>query len=555
MAEGVGLMPQLRKVGSGWELLVDGKPYLILGAEPYVAWVGLKRYRGKFWYEISNMGVNTVIITVPWCDIEPDEGMFVFKSLDWALAGPRVQEMRVIVRWYGSRNISCTPSWIQADQERFPRNEARYKNGNVCCGISMFSPQCVQAESAAFKALMGHLKKNDQNHTVIMVQLEDTSFLLRSGDGSSLANEHFQRPVPSKLLDFLVDEWDSLLPDLKSKFPGLQAKAMQRTKQQNQIGSWEEYFGKERYAHDIFAAYYFSLHLDKIAAAGKQAYNIPIFTTAEVPPEWRVAASESAEEHCSSHRFLDIWYKFSPALDFVSLKTYTEPKYSEAYHGSRLIWEAIGRRGALGATPAGLDFPQLDIWEFLETWTFAKHYQLLGAMMPQITEARMKPDSITGFAFPTFEKNGAHLMEPVVHQLGSFKLYISPIITSDNPSSGYGIIIALGPAHFLLIGTGYNVKFECASPAETFEGIAMLEEKSVLDLRKRVLRVERRLELDETERLESISMRSERTADERDDISRTIFASRMIAEVHIRCTGREDITELCHDLEGIALAE
>ncbi|KAH7137351.1 hypothetical protein B0J13DRAFT_639700 [Dactylonectria estremocensis] len=471
MEESVDQIPQLRKVGSGWELLVDGKPHLILGVEPYVAWIGSKRYRGKFWYEVANIGINTVTMTVPWCDIEPDEGVFVFKDLDWALAGPRVQRLRVILRWYGSRNISkvtclvplsegvtnfdldCTPSWVQDDQQRFPRNEARYKNGNVCSGISMFGPQCAQAESAAFKAIMEYLKSNDQGHTVIMVQLEDTSFLLRSGDGSSLANESFQRLVPSELLRFLVDDWSLLLPDLRSRFPELRDRVMQRSQQQDQAGSWEEYFGKERYAHDIFTAYYFALHLNKIATAGKQAYNIPIFTTAEVPPQWRTAASEGTQEHCSSHRFLDIWHKFAPALDFVSPKMYTESKYSEACsvysgssrpllvsdqhsreQGSMLIWEAIGRYGALGATPAGLDFPQQDVWEFLDTWTFAKHYRLLSAMMPQFAEARKRPGSMTGFAFPAVEQYDAHLMEPVVRQLGSFELAISPIFVSHKPS-------------------------------------------------------------------------------------------------------------------------
>ncbi|KAJ6027071.1 uncharacterized protein N7446_004329 [Penicillium canescens] len=72
--------PHLHKVGNTWELLVDGKPYLILGAELHNSSMSSAHYMDTVWQNLTDMGINTVLGSVTWEDIEPEEGRLAFTS-------------------------------------------------------------------------------------------------------------------------------------------------------------------------------------------------------------------------------------------------------------------------------------------------------------------------------------------------------------------------------------------------------------------------------------------------------------------------------------------
>ncbi len=89
-------------MNSTWQLVVDDKPYLILGAELQNSSMSSARYMDTVWRKIASMGVNTVLGAVTWEDIEPEEGRFDFTELDAVLAGAREHGLRLIVLWFGS---------------------------------------------------------------------------------------------------------------------------------------------------------------------------------------------------------------------------------------------------------------------------------------------------------------------------------------------------------------------------------------------------------------------------------------------------------------------
>ena len=93
---------RLTKVGSSWQLLVDGEPYLILGAELQNSSMSSALYMDTIWGKMVAMGVNTVLGPVTWEDIEPQEGTFDFTTLNTVLEGARLHDLRLIVLWFGS---------------------------------------------------------------------------------------------------------------------------------------------------------------------------------------------------------------------------------------------------------------------------------------------------------------------------------------------------------------------------------------------------------------------------------------------------------------------
>ena len=116
-------------------------------------------------------------------------GRSTSRSVDAQLAAARDRGLHLVLIWFGAfKNAASTyaPRWVRSDPGRFPRavvdkvsTEAfSYPGAMPKPVLSVFSPELLAADRAAFVALMRHLAEADPEHVVVMVQVENEVGLL-----------------------------------------------------------------------------------------------------------------------------------------------------------------------------------------------------------------------------------------------------------------------------------------------------------------------------------------------------------------------------------------
>jgi beta-galactosidase GanA len=220
-------MPKLVKQDGRYAFLVDGKPFLILGAQinNSSAW---PTSLPEVWPTIEAMHVNTVEAPVYWEQLEPQPGKFDFSNVDQLVKQARDHHVYLVLLWFGTwknGKMHYVPAWVKTDPTRFPR--VIDSHGEPIDVLSANAPANLEADKRAFVALIRHVREIDgDQHTVLLVQVENESGSLGSvRDFSAQAEKQFQAAVPAELL-----------------------KALHK-----QPGTWKQVFGAD--ADETFAAY------------------------------------------------------------------------------------------------------------------------------------------------------------------------------------------------------------------------------------------------------------------------------------------------------------
>lgn len=422
--------------------------------------------------------------------------------------------------------------------------------------LSLFHEQNLEADIKAYSKLLNHLKEVDgSHHTVLMVQVEnEVGLLFDSRDGSAKANEKFAEQVPAELLDFLDKEYGILHSDLKANLGIFAAQPAPRS------GSWEEVFGKSASTDELFMAYHYAHYVNRVTAAGKKAYPLPMYTNV-----WQNYKGENSDNDFpiiaggggkpgdypsggAVSNVLDIWLRFAPDLDFIAPDIYLNdypsscakyrhrnnplfiPEQRRDEYGARRIWVAYASYQALLASPFGID--TLDP----VTNPFTKHYGLLSQVSQLVLEAQRNPETSIGFFFdslpPTWRPGGRDPAKPIHAHFATWDLTIERSFVFGKPGPGSGMIIHRGGAKFLLIGWGFRVTGTSTDPErQTFSGILKFEEKVVDDQKTGKLRTLRVLGGDETRSGQFAMMPNEEPDYGGFPIAVTIPAGTGIAEV------------------------
>ncbi|AQR73821.1 DUF5597 domain-containing protein [Sphingomonas sp. LM7] len=412
------------------QLIVDGKPFLVLGGELGNSSASDRQWLGPHWARLKAMHLNTVLAPVNWELIEPQEGKFDFTTVGWLIEDARAHDLRLVLLWFGSwKNSMSTyvPAWVKRDEKRFPRTtDARGKAQEI---LSAFGTATRDADAKAFAALMAHLKKIDgDRHTVIMVQVENEI---------------------------------GFLPTARERGPVAEAA-----------------FAKFRGSEEAFTANAYARFTEAVTRAGKREYALPMFVNGaqgrpgKLPGEY---PSGGPLAH-----LLDVWRKAAPSLDFLAPDIYF-PNFSGIVAGyvrpgnPLFVPEANNAGDPRAAANAfgviarhrGIGFSPFSI-ESIDAGGAAKLgalYGLLDSMTPEIVRAQAS-GRIAGFS-PTVSFEGAVDETPQVQTLGGYRFtvsFVDPWTAKDKqvPAEHGGMILWLGGEDYLIAGGGITVTVEPA---------------------------------------------------------------------------------------------
>jgi hypothetical protein len=315
LSQNSSMIPHLEKHGMVTRLVVDGKPFIILGGELGNSSFTSVEYMEPVWSKLKALNINTVLAPVYWELIEPEEGRFDFRLYDQLFLEARRNDLKIIILWFGSWKNSMSshaPSWVKKKQERFPR--IKDNNGKSHEILTPFSEENLMADLKAYKALMQHIKETDSpEYTIIMVQTEnETGMLPVARDYCSLANEKFIEAVPTEFIDYLKNNKDNLVPEFKEKW------AVNGYKES---GRWEEIFGKGPSTDEIFMAWYYAKFIDEIIKAGKETYPLPMYVNAALNRLGRLPGEGYPSAGPLPH-IMDVWKAGGPDIDFLAPDIY-----------------------------------------------------------------------------------------------------------------------------------------------------------------------------------------------------------------------------------------
>ena len=348
-------LPHLERRGAATQLIVDGKPFLILGGETHNSSYSSADYMRPVWPKLAAMNLNTVIVPIAWENIEPKEGQFDFTVADDLLKGARDAKLRLVILWFGSwKNTysSYVPAWVKADGARFPRVET--SDGRGTERLSPFSASVRDADAKAFAALMRHLRAVDAaQQTVLFMQVEnEVGVIPQSRDHSAVAEAAFAGPVPDALMRHLADHRASLDPELRAAWE----KAGGRMS-----GTWQQVFGDNSLTDHLFMSWFYAGFIDRVAAAGKAEYGLPMYTNAAlIRPNYEPGQYNSGGPLPHS---MDLWKAAAPSLDFLSPDIYFDDfvSWASAYdRPDNPLFIPEARGGAGGAANALYAFGALD---------------------------------------------------------------------------------------------------------------------------------------------------------------------------------------------------
>ena len=393
-------IPSLQKVGTSTCLMVDGKPFVMYCGELHNSTASSMSYmrENRIWEKLEDMHLNSVITTASWELVEPQEGKFDFTLVDGVIAEAKKHCMKVAFIWFGAfKNPMMTyaPSWVKSNPKKYPH--AVDEQGQEMEHISVYGSEILKADTKAYRAFLQHLKDTDQDHTVVMIQLQNEPGLRGTKrDFSADANKVWKAQVPQAITDYLKANKGSLQPDMEQ----IWAKYGNKT-----TGNWEDIFGKSEvnnqaenpipnFTEHVFTAYGYANYLEQMAKAGKEVYPLPVFINASV--FGMNTRGRSLGNGCSIPEFFDIYKAAAPSIDILTPNSYMQQL---DWIGKNFSWKGnpilipestiIGARGlyiigeydAIAFSPFGIDYEDNEL-----TPTLEKQHRLLGESYDQMQQ-------------------------------------------------------------------------------------------------------------------------------------------------------------------------
>lgn len=500
VAKASAAMPAIRTNGAVKQMMVDGKPFIMLAGELHNSSASSTEYMKPIWKKLEAMNLNTVIGTVSWELLEPQEGKFDFALVDDQIRQARAHNLRLVLIWFATwKNAvaSYAPLWVKTDLKRFPRVQS--KEGVSQEELTPLGEESMRADAKAFRALMRHIHAIDPQHTVIMMQVEnETGKLHDTRDRSPLAEAAYRQPVPAGLMNYLSENRAKLAPELTKIWGANGFKTS---------GTWPEVFGADPAGDEVFMAWYIARYVGKVAEAGKAELPVPMYANAwlGVGPPTGQYPTGGPNPHVH-----DVWRAAAPQLDLLAPDIYVPDFKGTCAHFTRngnplfipearasvpnLIW-ALGYHAALGYSPFGIE-------GLAEDTPLGPAYRTLAGMIPLIARYQADRDVMAVVQDET-DQRGQEIT------LGGYKLSftfsasvrgvpaapaapvgaggrgapvpppaapapVGPGIPQDNRS--FALILHTAPDEFVIAGQGVGVTFAPETPGPKVAGIGFIDE-------------------------------------------------------------------------------
>jgi hypothetical protein len=451
-------IPAILEKEGHYALMVDGRPFLMLGvqANNSSAW---PTYLDKVWPAAEELHANTVELPVYWEQMEVTQGKFDFSVVDLILKQAREHHVHLVLLWFGTwKNGSShyTPEWIKLDQEKYPflRND----KGETLDSPSPFSAAFLEADKAAFRALMRHLEETDAQRTVLLVQVEnETGVWGGVRDYGPVAQKAFDGPVPQSLVAGLG----------------------------KQPGTWQQVFGDD--ADETFEAWYTAAYIEQVAAAGKAEYALPLYVNAALRDPFHPGKAPNYESGAPTDNNIGLWKIAAPSISIVAPDIYIPdyakymkvmdiygrkdnplliPETGNAAAYGHFVYAAIGH-GAIGWSPFGLDLTRYsnqgtgpDAMEASALKPVTQQYALLAPIAGRLAEANFEGKLIGLSEDPENHTQSIPLGRwDVVAKYGmpSFGNWMQP--KGNTPPDGGVVVVELAQDEYLVAGHHVRVDF------------------------------------------------------------------------------------------------
>jgi hypothetical protein len=456
-------LPRLVSKDGRHALMVDGKPFLMLGAQSHnsSAWPDMLP---GVWQAVEFLHANTLEVPIYWEQIEPQPGKFDFSLVNVLLEQAREHKVRLVLLWFATwKNGSnhYMPEWMKSDAGKYPNIIGR--NGQSVDSPSPHTQAAMEADARAFAAVMGHLKKADPQHTVLMVQVQNEPGSWGSvRDYSPTAQKLFEGPVPAELLRPEV---------LKALNRPVGAK-----------GTWPGVFGDD--ADEYFHAWSVARYIQHVAAAGKAVYSLPLYVNAALRDPLSNPRPSSYESGGATDNVLPIWKAAAPAIDLLAPDIYLSgservlkvldlydrpdnpllvPEIGSSAENARYLY-AVLAHGGIGFAPFGVDNseqgPSASAANEARLAPLAQEYAMAGPMMRELAQWGFE-----GKLKAAVERED-HAEQTI--DLGAWQMVVAfgasrgRTAQANAQPIGKALVAQLGESEFVVTGTQCRITFRPA---------------------------------------------------------------------------------------------
>lgn len=438
-------LPRIEHVDGHARLLVDGRPFLILGLQWDCDSCFSPEEMNPLFAHAARMGANTAALPTYLREVEPTPGRYDFRMVDERIEQARAHGLRVVLLWFATwKNASSfyAPAYIRDDPATYP--PARDRTGGAMISFCPSAETTWRRDRDALVALMTHVRDHDPAHTVIMVQIENEPGLLRTDR--------------------------CYCPTCNERFAA---------------GDWPARWGV--HAAEAFTVEAVAYYIDRLAGEAKAILPLPLYTNVLLAPPVGAVPGFSHPSGGAVSEMLDHFRQHVQHLDLIAPDIYLSghrdfdrlcriygtagnPLYIAEHSSSltgraeRNVFYAVGTHGAVGFDPWAIDAPFPGIhtrplvdpvggeWGPHALW-LRDSYHVIGRAIAPIVAAQGSDRICTVVQEPA--EDGTAWAAAGCDLLVSYH---------DPDQAARGLLIQQAEDQFLLIGVGFSVRFRLPSP-------------------------------------------------------------------------------------------